>query len=138
MIHAQRSTVLASSADVPATRRWAAAGLCAVALLVLPVLTWLLFSPGAPAPARGRMASAEAPGRVAPVVKVPPQAEAPQAAARRPVDTPAAFAGDGVEGEVEDPNGKPVAGASVTCKLGERELSAQSDESGHFQLTGEA
>jgi hypothetical protein len=60
----------------------------------------------------------------------------PRAAAS--VVAPAAPATPDIEGEVVDPDDKPAAGATVTCKLADREFTAEADAAGAFHLTGDA
>jgi hypothetical protein len=45
---------------------------------------------------------------------------------------------DGIDGDVVDSDGKSIPGAVVSCKLGERELTAGTDESGRFHFDSDA
>jgi hypothetical protein len=117
-------------------RRWTTAILIAAALLVVPFVVWLaLPAPPPPPPARSAAPRDDPAPRAAPA---PTVAERPT----RPVVHVAASAEEhvagGVEGEVDGPDGKPVAGASVTCTVGDHDLEASSDDAGRFQLPPEA
>jgi hypothetical protein len=60
-----------------------------------------------------------------------------EAPAPAPPSTPAQAA-DAVEGYVQDPEGRPIGGADVTCAQGETELTARTDDRGFFELAAEA
>lgn len=126
------------SAEAPAARRWVRAGLTALALLVVPIVTWLaLPSPGVAGRERAGEGSAEDASAAGAKTraKAPPRA---QPSAPRAANAPAASREEGIDGEVVDPDGKPAADASISCVLGDREHTAQADESGHFQLGADA
>lgn len=121
-------------------RGWAFAFALSAALLVVPLLTWLLF-PRAPAPPpraqRPRTTEAAAAPLVTPPAPRTPTPEAPPArtAAVKEEEEPAA---DSVKGKVVDGEGQPVTRAFVVCADRERNLTAYTDETGAFVLPGEA
>ncbi|WP_437316661.1 carboxypeptidase regulatory-like domain-containing protein [Sorangium sp. So ce385] len=118
-------------------RAWLSAALLSVALLVAPLLFWLLVPRPAPVmPARREPASAllppPQPERAAPreVEVEPPPAPPP------PRETTAARA-EPVRGVVLDPEGRPSAGAVVRCR-DEPGMTASADTEGRFELPPEA
>jgi hypothetical protein len=121
-----------------ATRnRWVRAAWRSAALLVIPFLVWLLVpspTPVAPPSTASEPASTtRSGGEVSRVTK--------EAARVRPASevSPSRVPGTGaVAGHVEDPEGRPVAGATVTCSQGESELAASTDEKGVFELSAAA
>jgi hypothetical protein len=101
---------------------------------VVPLVVWLIVPapPSITPQPRSRPARVEPPGPLAaPPVEV--------AARAQPAAAPVAEQGPGgVAGEVQDPDGKPLAHALITCTLGERAIDGASDEAGHFQLGADA
>jgi hypothetical protein len=120
-------------------RRWTDAAWRALALLVLPILGWFAL-PAAPAPRPARAGRAEpgAAARVAPGEVRPASTGAAAPGRARPAAAAGASSGPAIEGDVQDPDGKPAAGATVTCGQGDGELSAQTDEGGKFRFDAEA
>ena len=120
----------------PRRRRLQTVAKC-LALLVVPLLTWLFFAPRTPEPVprKPQVGSAREPSAIE-VASAPAQRAAPLPGA--PAEAPpAAHASSGapaIEGDVLDPRGDPAADASVTCKVGEQEFEGQSDGSGRFRL----
>ncbi|WP_044987124.1 carboxypeptidase regulatory-like domain-containing protein [Sorangium cellulosum] len=118
-------------------RAWLSAALLSVALLVAPLLFWLLVPRPAPVmPARREPASAllppPQPERAAPrevEVEAPPAPPPPR-------ETTAARA-EPVRGVVLDPEGRPSAGAVVRCR-DEPGMTASADTEGRFELPPEA
>ncbi|WP_437755495.1 carboxypeptidase regulatory-like domain-containing protein [Sorangium sp. So ce1389] len=119
-------------------RAWLSAALLSVALLVVPLLFWMLLPRPAPVmPARqepvpARLAPPQ-PEHTAREVEAEPPAPPPPPPPR---ETTAARAGP-VRGVVFDPEGRPGAGATVRC-TDEPSLSAVSDAEGRFELPPEA
>ncbi|WP_438025917.1 carboxypeptidase regulatory-like domain-containing protein [Sorangium sp. So ce233] len=120
-------------------RAWLSAALLSVALLIAPLLVWLLLPRPAPVmPAR----RGPAPALIAPAQPeraTPREVEAeppPPPPPPPPRETTAASAGP-VRGVVVDPEGRPVAGATVRCS-DEPGLSANADAEGRFELPPEA
>jgi len=121
-------------------RRWLLPALACAAMLIMPALAWLLLpSPrGFPPPP---------PPSAASVAPAPPVA-APSAAPRRLQATAvqparaggsAAPADDGpVTGVVLDPDGHPIAKATVACDDRDQTLAAITDEEGRFALAAAA
>ncbi|WP_437724129.1 carboxypeptidase regulatory-like domain-containing protein [Sorangium sp. So ce861] len=118
-------------------RAWLSAALLSVALLVAPLLFWLLVPRPEPVmPARREPASAllppPQPERAAPrevEVEAPPAPPPPR-------ETTAARA-EPVRGVVLDPEGRPSAGAVVRCR-DEPGMTASADTEGRFELPPEA
>ncbi|WP_437812453.1 carboxypeptidase regulatory-like domain-containing protein [Sorangium sp. So ce1078] len=119
-------------------RAWLSAALLSVALLVAPLLFWLLLPrPDPVMPARREPAPALLP---------PPQpelaepreveAETPPPAPPPPRETAAARV-EPIRGAVLDPEGRPSAGAVVSCR-GEPGVTASADAEGRFELPPEA
>ncbi|WP_437779632.1 carboxypeptidase regulatory-like domain-containing protein [Sorangium sp. So ce1097] len=132
---------MAESRTAGAQRRaWLSAALLSVALLIPPLLVWLFLPRPAPvAPARRELTPAliapAQPEHAAPreVEAEPPPPPPPPPPPR---ETTAASAGP-VRGVVLDPEGRPVAGATVRCSE-EPGLSASADAEGRFELPPEA
>lgn len=127
----------------PADRghRWQTTIGACLALLALPAVGWFVLAPPAP---KGRV-KATAPVRQDVEQDVEAEgAEAPPAPARaarverRPAAAPGSNDEGRIEGEVVDPDGKPVAEASVRCVLGERELETKTDAEGAFHFPADA
>lgn len=121
------------------SRPWRSAALVSLALLAVPFLLWLFLPAPAAAPRAPRSAAAGA--SPAPAAASPRSAKAARgepAGRRAPVDQPAVAKGEDIEGDVTDPDGKPAPDATVTCVKGEREISASTDENGHFRMDAEA
>lgn len=134
----QPSVSLFSSDASPARRRWTGVALRCGALLVVPFAVWLaLPAPPsiAPRPTRPHRGDDGESAVVTPVTTAAqsPLARAAPAVAATEGTTPAA-----VSGEVQDPDGKPVGHASVSCTVAEHELEAFSDDAGHFELDAAA
>jgi hypothetical protein len=120
----------AGSPGASARRRWVGAALLPLALLVVSFVVWIaLPSPTAPSPPPPAVARTREPAPAATSTARPPPAAA------RPGG---AIAAGGVEGEVQDPQGNPVANALVTCATDGRELEATTDDAGRFRLGPEA
>jgi Carboxypeptidase regulatory-like domain len=120
-----------------ARRRWITAALIALSMLVVPFVAWIVVpAPAAPPPPHVVAPRVEATApRPAPATTAAPQPPQPKAGVARPA---AQAQEGGVEGQVQDPQGAPVAGASVTCGMGDHDFDAQSDETGRFRLGLEA
>jgi hypothetical protein len=129
-------------------RGWLLALVVSVALLLLPLLTWVLL-PGPstpphapPQPRATAVATTTSTGVIPRATIAPPVGSA--SAAPSGEGEPALFddtpptANDGVIGTVVDPDGKPVAGALVTCDEPERHSSVSTDDTGRFMLPVEA
>lgn len=126
-------------------RAWLSAALASFALLLAPLLVWLLLPRSAP------LVPSPPPPRSEPVAarRPPPAPEAPEPAPPRPAvfvpeaaspppEVPVANEGEGpVHGVVLDPDGRPSAGARVTCRE-DPSVSASTDEGGRFELPAEA
>lgn len=121
-------------------RRWTDAAWRALALLVLPVLLWILLPARiAPPPRPARVTRGDqARADRAASAGTRPASTSGAGQGRTPAGAAAASSGPGLDGEVQDPDGKPAAGATVTCAQGDRELSAQTDEAGKFRFDAEA
>lgn len=116
---------------------WLSAALLSAALLILPVLTWLLLPGPAPfvaPPSRAPADVAAAPGPVEPEPQVPhePAHDLPAVAPEAPRNS-----GGPVRGVVLDPAGTPIAGAFVSCK-DRPAVGAGTDTEGRFELSAEA
>ncbi|XXX76569.1 carboxypeptidase regulatory-like domain-containing protein [Sorangium sp. So ce134] len=119
-------------------RAWLSAALLSVALLVAPLLFWLLLPrPDPVMPARREPAAALLP---------PPQPEAaeprevevePRPAPPPPPRETTAARVEPVRGVVLDPEGRPSAGAVVRCR-DEPGMTASADTEGRFELPPEA
>lgn len=118
----------------PDRRAWTGAAIRAGALLVVPFVTWMAFSP----PGLSSKSATALPGAQEQRPNGPLATGSAAAATRRTPRPALAPKGDDLEGEVNDLEGKPVAGASVTCVVGGRELGADTDETGRFRLGAEA
>jgi hypothetical protein len=127
--------------------RWLFAPIAAAALIVLPVAAWWLVRrppPAAREAPHAALHAAPAPRRPAPrrPVLIPrpaldlpdPEDEAGEPDAAAPV----AKAGPPVTGVVLDPDGKPIAGASVACEESDPPIGGDTDADGRFQLPGGA
>ncbi|MFO0756807.1 MAG: carboxypeptidase regulatory-like domain-containing protein [Byssovorax sp.] len=127
---------LAPSDTAPPRRKaWISALLLSVAMLLLPLLSWLLAPKvgGFVAPPPDHAAARpEQPDR--PVTHAPDPG--PRPASPKTPSGPAA--GGPVTGTVLDPEGKPVSGATVGCDDRDKELSATTDKDGHFALPPQA
>ncbi|MGK3998346.1 carboxypeptidase regulatory-like domain-containing protein [Sorangium sp. So ce1024] len=136
---------MAESRAAGAQRRaWLSAALLSVALLIPPLLVWLFLphpAPVAPAwrePPPAPIAPAQ-PEHAAPrevEAEPPPPPPPPSPPPPPPRETTAASAAP-VRGVVLDPDGRPVAGATVRCSE-EPGLSASVDAEGRFELPPEA
>ncbi|UQA61070.1 carboxypeptidase regulatory-like domain-containing protein [Polyangium aurulentum] len=120
-------------------RGWAFALALSAALLVVPMLAWLLL-PRAPAPPPRTQRPRTVEAAAAPTFTSSPRAPAVQPPPARPAmakddEEPAA---DGVKGKVVDAEGQPVLRAFVVCDDRDRNLTAYTDESGSFVLPPEA
>nr|QVV57694.1 carboxyl-terminal processing protease [Myxococcales bacterium] len=120
-------------------RGWALAFALSAALLVVPLLAWLLLPrASAPAPRAPRPRTTEvaaAPTVAIPAPQAPQPAPAHPAAVTKEEEDPAAGS---VKGKVVDGEGQPVTRAFVVCEDGERNLTAYTDETGAFALPPEA
>lgn len=111
---------------------WLFAGLISCALLVVPLLGWLLFPRPTPFVPPRRTTVAAAPR--APEPEAPePERPRPAAPAAAPTEAPS----DPVRGVVLDPDGNPIAGAFVSCK-DRPEVSGSTDTEGKFELPPDA
>lgn len=120
-----------SDAQSSPKRVWLSIALLCAAMLVLPLLTWILV------PSPGVFAAPPAP----PPVAVAPPVAAPKAheeVAPRPVKVAEAAPEGPVTGTVLDPDGKPVKGAFVGCDDRDKELATSTDADGHFKLASQA
>jgi hypothetical protein len=118
------------AARSPQRRAWISVALLCAALLVLPLLTWILV----PRPGDFVAPPAPTPVAVAPL-------DAPPSPARDPAPAPikpAATADGPVSGVVLDPDGKPLKGAFVGCDDRDKDLVATTDNDGHFKLAAQA
>jgi len=108
------------------------------AMLVVPLLAWLLLPTPAPPPPHAKRPKPT----VVEAAPETPQArptEAPRPAARPAATTKEdAPVEDAVVGMVVDPDGQPVAGAFVGCDDRNTNLSASTGEDGRFRLPAEA
>jgi hypothetical protein len=116
---------------------WRGVALACAAMLVLPLLAWLL-APGItpaprPSPRREEIAAAAPPS-------AEPAPRAHRAAPVRPVATGSATpdADAPVLGVVLDPDGKPAARAFIGCDDRDQALATTTDDEGHFRLGPEA
>lgn len=120
---------------------WLSAALLCVAMLILPVLGWILF-PKPSAPPRGPSPRASA------TLASAPAAPAPSSSPRRTEDheaprAPDRSASEGassapITGTVLDPDGKPTGGAIVSCDDPDKPMNANTGEDGRFELPPEA
>jgi protocatechuate 3,4-dioxygenase beta subunit len=121
-------------------RGWPFALALSAALLVVPMLAWLLL-PRAPTPPPRPQRPRTVELAAAPSVATPsPRAPIPEAPPARPAvakddEEPAA---DSVKGKVVDSEGQPVSRAFVVCDDRDRNLTAYTDEAGSFALPPEA
>ena len=114
------------SAEHDPRRRWLGVLAKCLGLLAIPFAVWALL------PSFGPPKVAPSARPAAPAATGDP-ALAPRAA--RPKVTAAPSAGAlAVSGQVVSPDGKPVAGAAVTCPVGGHDLEATTDEQGRFRL----
>lgn len=120
-----------SDAQSSPKRVWLSIALLCAAMLVLPLLTWILV------PSPGVFAAPPAPARVATAqpVAAPPVHED---FTPRPAKAAAAAPEGPVTGTVLDPDGKPVKGAFVGCDDRDKELATSTDADGHFKLASQA
>ncbi|AUX38054.1 MULTISPECIES: carboxypeptidase regulatory-like domain-containing protein [Sorangium] len=117
-------------------RAWLSAALLSVALLVAPLLFWLLVPRPEPVmPARREPASALLPPPQ-PEHAAPREVEVEPPPAPPPRETTVARA-EPVRGVVLDPEGRPSAGAVVRCR-DEPGMTASADTEGRFELPPEA
>lgn len=121
---------------------WVSAALLCVAMLILPVVGWVLFPAPSPPPRVRSSPSAAAPE--ATLADVTPSSSPRTESRPRPPAAPvvpaasSAEARASVSGFVLDPDGRPVGGAIVACDDPERSQSATSDDEGRFELPPEA
>ncbi|MCC6556521.1 MAG: carboxypeptidase regulatory-like domain-containing protein [Polyangiaceae bacterium] len=118
-------------------RAWLSAALLSAALLILPVIAWLLLpipTPSAPPPRAVSTAAAATPPAEPeePSEPPPPRPRAAATVAAAPTNQ-----GGPVHGSVLDPSGKPIQGAFVTCK-DRPAVGAGTDAEGRFELSEEA
>jgi hypothetical protein len=120
-------------------RGWPFALALSAALLVVPLLAWLLL-PRAPAPPRHTQRPRTVEAAAAPTFAPPPRAPAVRPPSAHPavVKDDEEPAPDGVKGKVVDAEGQPVLRALVVCDDRDRNLTAYTDESGGFVLPPEA
>jgi hypothetical protein len=103
--------------------------LACVGLLVVPLIAWLLFPSSVP--------PRPLPTESAPVARIEATAAATPAVLREAAPRAAAAPARELTGMVEDPDGRSVAEAVVTCSSN-AELTATTDRAGRFTLGAEA
>ncbi|MDI1443211.1 carboxypeptidase regulatory-like domain-containing protein [Polyangium sp. 6x1] len=120
-------------------RAWSFALATFVAMLLVPLLVWLVLpSPGAPParPPRPRTTTAA----LAPPVETTPASttDAPRAPSKPAIAKEDEPPDDDVTGTVLDAEGQPVSRAAVGCDDRSAQLTTTTDMEGHFRLPAEA
>lgn len=132
---APRSVRVEGPREPPRDREWQKIAAMCAALLALPIAGWLAFPPRPPPRRSPARAAAPTPTATSAPVSPPDEREPARPRAKRVI---ASDTGPSLLGQVVGPDDQPVAEAGVRCTIGDREITASSDESGRFKLAPDA